>query len=66
MTTNTSRGATSNETSFTAITQPVFSCRSLRERSASGVPMILSARAPKIFQSPSTLRAASPALPAVA
>ena len=54
ITTNTSPGRTSNETSLTATTQPVLACSSLRDRSASGVPMILSALAPKIFQSPST------------
>ena len=60
ITTKTSPGATSKETSLTAITQPVFSWRSLRDRSASAVPMILSERLPKIFQRPSTLRAAPP------
>ena len=62
MTTNTSPGATSKETSLTATTQPVFACSSLRDSSASGVPMILSALSPKIFQSSLTDSAASPLL----
>ena len=49
ITTNTSPGATSKDTSLTAATQPVLACSSLRDRSASGVPMILSALSPKIF-----------------
>ena len=52
ITTKTSPGFTSKDTSFTAATQPVLACSSLRGRSASGVPMILSALGPKIFQSP--------------
>ena len=59
ITTNTSPGATSNETSLTAMTQPVLACRSLRERSASAVPMIFSAPFPKIFHRLSTASAAS-------
>ena len=43
MTTNTSPGWMSIETSRTATTQPVFSRSSARESSASGVPMMLSA-----------------------
>ena len=43
ITTKTSPGATSKETSLTPTTQPVFSFRSARDSSASGVPMILSA-----------------------
>ena len=62
MTTNTSPGATSNETSLTPTTQPVFSFRSDRERSASGVPMILSPPGPKIFQRLSTIKARAPVL----
>ena len=50
MTTKTSPGATSKETSLTPTTQPVFSLRSARHRSASGVPMIRSEPLPKIFQ----------------
>jgi hypothetical protein len=56
MTTNTSPGQTSSETSRTAIVQPVFSRSSEGDSSASGVPMTRSARAPKIFHTP---RAAS-------
>ena len=55
ITTKTSPGATSKETSLTPTTQPVFFFRSARERSASGVPMILSAPSPKIFQTFSTV-----------
>ena len=54
ITTNTSPGATSKETSRMPTTWPVFSCSSLRDSWASSVAMILSARGPKIFQSPST------------
>ena len=60
MTTKTSPGATSKETSLTPTTQPVFSFSSARDRSASGVPMILSAPLPKIFQRLLTESAASP------
>ena len=63
ITTKTSPGATSKETSLTPTTLPVLVFRSARESSASGVPMILSARGPKIFQSPSTDRAAVMAAP---
>ena len=42
ITTNTSPGATSKETSLTPTTQSVLVFRSARESSASGVPMILS------------------------
>jgi hypothetical protein len=59
MTTKTSPGATSKETSFTPTTQPVFFFISARLRSASGVPMIRSARGPKIFHNPCTDRAES-------
>ena len=55
MTTNTSPGQTWIETSRTATTQPVLARSSERESSASGVPMIRSARRPKIFQTPSAL-----------
>ena len=44
ITTKTSPGATSKETSLTPITQPVLALRSARLRSASGLPMIFSAR----------------------
>ena len=47
MTTNTSPGQTSSETSRTAAMQPVFSRSSLRERSASGLPTMRSARGPE-------------------
>ncbi len=60
ITTNTSPGATSNDTSLTPTTQPVFSFRSARESSASGVPRTLSQLRPKIFQRFLTERAASP------
>src|SRR4051794_18304596 len=53
MTTNTSPGQTSMETSRTAATQPVFSRSSARGRSASGVPITFPALRPKIFQIPS-------------
>ena len=53
ITTKTSPGQTSNETSRTAATQPVFARSSARGRSASGVPSTLSARWPKIFHTPS-------------
>ena len=53
ITTNTSPGYTSNETSRTAATQPVFARSSPRGRSASAVPITLSALRPKIFQIPS-------------
>ena len=52
ITTKTSPGATSNETSLTPTTQPVFSSSSGRGRSASGVPMMESAPGPKIFHRP--------------
>ena len=52
MTTNTSPGQTSSETSLTAATQPVLARSSERGSSASGVPMMLSAFGPKIFQTP--------------
>ena len=54
MTTKTSPGQTSKETSRTAATQPVLARSSERDSSASGVPMMLSAFAPKIFQTPAT------------
>ena len=50
ITTKTSPGATSKETSLTAAMQPVFSSISARLMSASGVPMIWSAFGPKTFQ----------------
>ena len=53
MTTNTSPGQTSNETSRTATTHPVFSRSSPRGRSASGEPTSRSPRGPKTFQTPS-------------
>ncbi len=49
ITTNTSPGATSNDTSRTAATQPVWFSSSLRVRSASGVPTTLSALGPNTF-----------------
>ena len=55
ITTNTSPGQTSKLTSRTAVMHPVFSRSSERERSASGVPMILSAWGPKTFQTSSTV-----------
>ena len=60
MTTNTSPGQTSNETSRTAATQPVFARSSARGSSASGVPMIRSAFGPKIFQTPVARISGSP------
>ena len=54
MTTNTSPGATSNETSRTAATQPDWASSSLRLRSASGVPTTLSALGPNTFHSERT------------
>ena len=53
MTTNTSPGQTSIETSRTATTQPVFSRSSPRGRNASGEPTSRSPRGPKTFQTPS-------------
>ena len=50
ITTNTSPGATSNETSRTAIVLPVFSRNSGRVRSTNGEPTTLSALAPNTFQ----------------
>ena len=52
MTTKISPGQTSKETSRTAATQPCFARSSERGRSASGVPITLSAWRPKIFQTP--------------
>ena len=52
MTTNTSPGQTSSETSRTAATQPVLARSSARGSSASGVPITWSAFEPKIFQTP--------------
>ena len=52
MTTKTSPGQTSKETSRTAATHPCFSRSSARERSASGVPTTRPACRPKIFQTP--------------
>ena len=60
ITTKTSPGATSNDTSLTPTTQSVFSLSSARDRSASGVPMISSDPLPKIFQRLRTDSAASP------
>ena len=60
MTTNTSPGQMSIVTSLTATTVPVFSRSSERERSASGVPMILSAFGPNSFQTPSARSSGSP------
>ena len=60
ITTNTSLGHTSNETSRTAATQSCFSRSSARGRSASGVPITLSAWRPKIFQTPSARISGSP------
>src|SRR4051812_37973864 len=63
MTTKTSPGYTSNETSRTAATQPVFSRNSARDRSTSAVPMTLAAFLPKIFQIPSARISGSCPLP---
>ena len=60
MTTNTSPGQTSSETSRTAAMQPVFARSSLRERSASGLPTMRSARGPKTFQTFSALISGAP------
>ena len=60
MTTNTSPGLMSSETSRTATMQPVFSRSSARESSQSGVPMTLSAPGPKTFHTPSARRSGSP------
>ena len=53
ITTNTSPGQTSNETSRTAATQPVLARSSARESSASGLPTTRSAFGPNTFQMPS-------------
>ena len=53
MTTKTSPGHTSIETSRTATTQPVFSRSSRRGSSASGEPTSFSPFGPKTFQTPS-------------
>jgi len=50
ITTKTSFGATSNETSLTAMVLPVLFRSSVRLKSASGVPINLSALGPKTFQ----------------
>ena len=50
MTTKKSPGETSNEMSFTAATQPVFSRSSDRGNAASGEPTMVSAFGPKTFQ----------------
>ena len=60
MTTNTSPGLMSSETSRTAITQPVFSRSSARESSQSGVPITRSPLGPKTFQTPSARTSGSP------
>ena len=60
MTTNTSPGQTSSETSLTAATQPVLARSSERGSSASGVPTMLSAFGPKIFQTPLARMMGSP------
>ena len=52
ITTNTSPGQTSSETSRTAATQPVLARSSARGNAASGVPITWSAFEPKIFQTP--------------
>ena len=49
ITTNTSPGATSNETSRTAIVLPVFARKSVRESEASGEPITFSGLFPKTF-----------------
>ena len=64
MTTNTSPGQTSRETSATAATQPVLARSSARESSASGVPTTSSALGPKIFQIPAARITGSPRAPA--
>ncbi len=53
MTTKTSPGHTSIETSRTATTQPVRARSSARGRSASGEPTSLSPFGPKTFHTPS-------------
>src|SRR4029453_7217598 len=62
MTTKTPPCAQSNNTSFTAATQPVSAISSARGSDACGVPAILSARGPKIFHSSWTASAACPSL----
>src|SRR6186713_831586 len=52
ITTNTSPGQTSSETSRTAATQPVFARNSARGNAASGVPITWLAFEPKIFHTP--------------
>ena len=49
ITTNTSPGATSNETSRTAIVLPVFARNSVRDRLASAEPITFSGLFPKTF-----------------
>ncbi len=63
ITTNTSPGATSKETSRTPTTQPCFSFSSARDSFSSGVPITLSAWDPKIFHNESTFNAAVIAAP---
>ena len=53
MTTKTSPGQTSSDTSLTATTQPVFALCSARGRSASGEPTSFSGFGPKTFHTPS-------------
>ena len=60
ITTNTSPGQTSNDTSRTAATQPVFSRSAARVSSASAVPRMRSAFGPKIFQIPEAAMSGSP------
>jgi hypothetical protein len=60
ITTNTSPGHTSNETSRTAATQPVLARSSLRDSSASGVPTIEPAFGPNTFHTPSARISGSP------
>ena len=63
MTTKTSPGQTSNETSRNAIIEPVFLRSSSRGRSASGVPMVLCSAGPKTFHRPRTARVGVPVPP---
>src|SRR5699024_5002871 len=51
--------STSKSTSLTAATHPVFSRRSSRDRDASELPGMRSARGPKTFHSPSARTARS-------
>jgi hypothetical protein len=63
ITTKTSPGQTSKETSRTAATHPVCSRSAARLNSASDVPMMRSAFGPKIFQIPDAAMRGSPTRP---